>query len=187
MARVRLGLADMRAAKWLGVIAAAALLLSVLMPTAAFAEWDYWITNGASKVAKCPGPNGSYVKLANADGKWVYIDGIATCKDAGANYVFDIKFLKVSINGTRSADIVRDPISFDWLGLAIYRPKPGQQRIEWLYDEAKPIQGSLRNRPDQKVYFGNLQFVVPKAATDQATRFSFYLMAKGIPFVFGAL
>lgn len=187
MTQARRDISGMPAANWLKVIAAAALLYLALIPGSAFADWDYWITNGGRKVVKCPAPDGSYVKLANADGKWVYIDGIATCKDTGAAYVIDIKFLKVSINEARSADISRDPINFNWLGLAIYRPAPGQQKIEWLYDEAKPIQGSLPNRPNQKIYFGNLQFVVPKTVADQATRFSFYLWAKGIPFVFSAL
>lgn len=168
----------------------AVLLACVVTSAAAVAAggWDYWMDQGAGKVVKCDGnTNGALVKLANKDGQWIYVDGIASCKDSGSDYVFDIKFLKVSVNSARKDDVERDAINFDWLGLAVYKANPAQQHIDWLYDDAKPIQGSLAKQSTQPIYFGKLQFVVPKDRVRDATRFTFYLTAQGIPFTFGVL
>ena len=156
----------------------------------AHSEWDYWLQSGGTKIVKCDGrADGAAVKLANRDGQWVYIDGIAACKDSGANYDLEIKFIRVTINSARSGDIVRerDPIKFDWIGVELYRQVDGQQQIEWLFHQERPIQGSLPNLPDKKVVFGKLQFSIPKTAADRATRMTFYLTAQGIPFPFQVL
>jgi hypothetical protein len=161
------------------------LLMAFTSNGAVHAAWDHWLQFGGTKIVKCDGrPDGAAVKLANRDGQWVYIDGIATCKDSGANYDLEIKFLRVTINSARSGDIARDPIKFDWIGVELYKQVDGQQKIEWLFHEEKPIQGSLPNLPDKKVVFGKLQFTIPKAAADRATRMTFYLTAQGIPFPF---
>lgn len=154
----------------------------------ALAAWDYWMDQGGKTIAKCPGnASGVNVKMANRDGQWLYIEGLAICKDTGANYTYDIQHLKVTLNNARINDVVRDPLNFDWIGLAAYRDDRAQSRVQWLYDQAKPIQGTLPKQGNRILYFGNLQFVVPKAALDQSTRLTFYLTAEGIPFTFGAL
>jgi hypothetical protein len=155
---------------------------------AARAAWDYWLQFGGTKIIKCAGSaDGIPVKLANRDGQWVYIDGIASCKDSGTSYAFEIRFLKVAINSARAGEIVRDPIKFDWIGLELYKQIDGQERIEWLFHDEKPIQGSLPNITDKKIVFGKLQFTIPKSAADRATRMTLYLTAQGIPFTFMAL
>jgi hypothetical protein len=173
----------------LAVMAVVTLSIDLALSTgAAFGAWDHWIQNGGKKVAKCAGnTSGAYVKLANPDGQWIYVNGIAICKDTGTNYTYDIKYLKVTINNSRLTDFTRDSLNFDWLGMAAYRDDQAQSRIQWLYDQAKPIQGSLPKQGDRSIYFGNLQFVVPKAAIDEATRLTFYLTSQGIVYSFGAL
>jgi hypothetical protein len=172
-------------------LASTVFIFIVFLGGTASAAWDYWIIHGGNNIVKCEGnSSGGYVKLANRDNQWIYIEGVAVCKDTGDNYVLDIKFLRVTINSSRSADIDsagRNPLVFDWLGLEVYRQMEGQQRIDWLYHDEKPIQGLLANQPDKVIYFGKLQFVLPKAVVNQATRFTFYLTAQGIPFVFEKL
>ena len=174
------------------VAACLAAVLLVGIGGAARAEWDYWLKHGGTKIIKCSGDaaEGSLIKLANPDGQWIYIDGIANCKDAGSNYALEIKFLKVSVNSARSGDITpdRDPIRFDWIGVELYRQLDGQERIDWrLYHDEKPIQGSLPNLADKRIVFGKLQFSIPKSAADRATHMTFYLTAQGIPFRFFVL
>lgn len=163
-------------------------LIALATSGTAYAGWDYWLQSGGTRIVKCDGrTDEAAVKLANRDGQWVYIDGVAACKDSGANYDLEIRFLRVTINSARSGDIARDPIKFDWIGLELYRQADGQQQIEWLFHQERPIQGSLPNLPDQKVVFGKLQFSIPKTAADRATRMTFYLTAQGIPFTFQVL
>lgn len=166
---------------------AAGVLWLALFCDGASADWDYWIVHGNQKVVACEGAHGSFVKLANADGQWIYIDGIATCRDTGQDYVYSIRFVRVGINNARLTDIVRDPLKFDWIGLAVYRDDSGAQRVNWLYDEARPIQGALPKNSKERISFGGMEFKVPKTVVSQATRFTFYLTAQGIPFTFGAL
>jgi hypothetical protein len=152
----------------------------------ALADWDYWIEHGGHKVPKCPGnANGAAVKLANSDGQWVYVEGVAICKDTGPAYTYDIKYLKVAVNESRLEDFTRNTLNFDWLGMAVYRDN--QSQILWLSDQAKAIRGSLDKQARKKIYFGNLQFVVPKTAIEQATRLTFYLTSEGIIYPFSAL
>jgi hypothetical protein len=178
----------------IGRSSAAAFLVAfllVIMIGAAHAEWNYWLKFGGTKIIKCAGDatEGSLIKLANPDGQWIYIDGIANCKESGSSYAIEIKFLKVSINSARSGDIAqdRDPIKFDWIGVELYRQMDGQERIEWLFHDEKPIQGSLPNLADKRIVFGKLQFMIPKSKADRATRMTFYLTAQNIPFRFFVL
>jgi hypothetical protein len=171
---------------------AAALIAFLLVITigVAHAEWDFWLKNGGTKIIKCAGnTEGIPVKLANPDGQWIYIDGIGSCKESGSSYIVEIKFLKVSVNSARSGDIIRerDPMKFDWIGVELYRQLDGQERIEWLFHDEKPIQGSLPNLADKRIVFGKLQFSIPKSAADRATRMTFYLTAQNIPFRFFVL
>ena len=121
---------------WTGVILSAG---------AASAEWDYWIQHGGQKVAKCPGnTGGASVKLANPDGQWIYVEGVAVCKDAGPNYTYDIKYLKVAINDSRLGDITRNTLNFDWLGMAVYRANQAQAPAPALTTPVVPAQATGR-------------------------------------------
>ncbi|NWP70549.1 hypothetical protein, partial [Escherichia coli] len=72
-------------------------------------------------------------------------------------------------------------IKFDWMGLAIYRESataPGG--IEWLYEEALPVAGTLDKTDTTPRVFGNLKFSVPKQIVNRGTNFVFYLTAQGM-------
>lgn len=149
---------------------------------------SYWLANGWKKIIKCPGANdGQPVRIVNPSSNWITVYGVLVCQDSGPNYVYDVKFLKVEINKSRLIDIERDPLNFDWIGLAVYKPANGGRTIDWLYDEALPIEGQLTKDSDRQIIFGNLKFTVPKTVVDQASNFTFYFTTQGIPFIFGAL
>lgn len=166
-------------------------LLSVLVVLACpanAAPWEYWLERGSKKIIKCPGDTaGRLIKLANPGGQWVEMTGVLTCKDQGTSYLYHLNFLKVRINPARRSDVERDPLRFDWVGVEVYKPNPQQERINWMFGEAKPVDGTLAPRSQASIAFGNVFFVIPKDVVDQATNFSFFLTAEGLPFVFGQL
>lgn len=141
---------------------------------------SYWLRQGGGVVGSCAGkPQGEPLQMANKGPAWVLITGVVTCRDEGSNYSFELNFLRVEINPSQRLFINRDRLDFDWLGLAIYKPQGNGARIEWLYDEALPIEGSLEKTSQDKIYFGNLKFTVPKNAIGQATNFLFYMTSEG--------
>jgi hypothetical protein len=164
-------------------IAAAAISFGLLLlpwETAVAQVQSYWLRQGGGIVGSCPGkPQGEPLQVANKNAGWVLITGVVTCRDEGANYSFELNFLRVEINpGMRSA-IERDRLDFDWIGLAVFKPQGNGAQIDWLYDEALPIEGSLAKTSQDKIYFGNLKFSVPKNAIGQATNFLFYMTSHG--------
>lgn len=166
------------------VVAAAPMILFavLLLPwESAFAQaQSYWLRQGGGVVGSCPGkPQGEPMQVANKNAGWVLITGVVTCRDEGANYSFEFNFLRVEINPAMRPSINRDSLDFDWIGLAIYKPQGNGARIDWLYDEALPIAGSLAKTSQGKIYFGNLKFAVPKGAIGQATNFLFYMTSHG--------
>jgi len=74
--------------------------------------------------------------------------------------------MSVQVNPSNRVRIVRDPMVFDWLVLAVFQPKGTGESINWLYDQALRINGSLAKDSREKIYFGNLSFSEepPKAA-----------------------
>jgi hypothetical protein len=151
-------------------------------------EQSYWLRRGPKNVIKCPGnTTGIPVKMVNPPGQWIVAYGVVICKSSGQNYVYNVKFVKVEINKERISDIERDPLRFDWLGLAVYGPAEGGRRINWLYSKAFPIRGEIGKANDGPIIFGNIEFTVAHSAVEQASNFAFYFWAEGIPFVFGAM
>lgn len=152
----------------------------------------YWLTKpGTDHVSSCPGKTaGEPLKIgrdltriaaqANDDDRWLLVAGLVTCRDAGSEFTYEIEFLNVGVNPTERANLVRDVIAFDWVGLAAYRGAAGNQAIEWLYDEAKPVRGALKREDVRKISFGDLTFRVPKQTLAAASHFTFYLVAEGL-------
>ncbi|MEZ0003218.1 hypothetical protein [Sinorhizobium fredii] len=142
---------------------------------------SYWIENGGTNTATCSGATGgTMLKLANTGDRPVLITGLLNCLDKGTSYELRFEFLSIRINPSFSSAIQRETLEFDWLGLAIYRPKTGDsEKIDWQYDDAKMIHGSLKRDSNDVIYFGNLSFDVPKQQIEGATRFTFYLTWKG--------
>ena len=109
---------------------------------------------------------------------WAQVTGVVTCKDNGNSYAYEVNFVGVEINPEQRANIGRDSLIFDLIGLAIYGPD-GTGGVDWLYDDALPIRGSLQKDSKDKIYFGNLKFTVPKEKLARADHFIFYLTAQG--------
>lgn len=170
---------------WVGHIVAAGLLA---VPSSALAL-SYWLENGLETKAICPGSTGGRpLKIANGGGDRFLITAVAICTDTGESYKIKFNFLSVRVNPAQKARIDRDVVEFDWVGLAVYKAAdPAGNRIEWLFDEARMIDGSLERTSSEPVYFGDLEFVVPKSDADAATHFTFYLTWKGPLETFGVL
>jgi len=167
-----------------------ALLLSLAIPAGSMAqEMSYWLQRGGKLVGKCPGSSqGEPLKAANKSMQdWVFITAVIACRDAGSSYAFDVKYLNVSINPRARERINRDTLNFDWMGLAVYKPLDGGSRIEWLYDEARPLRGSLAKTNTAPIYFGNMKFEIPKAELERATHFTLYLTSEGVLYNFELL
>jgi hypothetical protein len=170
----------------------AALFLAFLVTLAGAADSfaqsrSYWLTNGSRTIGACPGrTNGEPLRAANGSSNWVLITAAITCRDVGDAYVFSVDYMSVQVNPGNRGNIDRDSINFDWLALAIYAPGGGGRTINWLYDEALPVDGALAKTSRDKIYFGKLNFPkVSKADIAKASNFTFYLTAEGVPFVFG--
>lgn len=144
-------------------------------------ELSYWLKLGRGRQKiECPGATAaSPFKVSNDAGSWTRITGVVTCQDSGNSYVYDIQFLDVEINPAQRANIGRDSLIFDWAGLVVYGPD-GKAGVNWLYDEALPIRGSLSKQGNEKIYFGKLRFSVPKERLARADHFAFYLTAQGV-------
>jgi hypothetical protein len=168
-----------------------ALATSLLIAPAINAnELSYWLRSdkGGLIVDTCSGDTqGRELRAANRDGKWILISGVIVCRDTGNTYSYEIKYLNVSINPARRDDISRAALDFDWLGMAVFRPKGQGESIEWLYDEALPIRGALSNASDGSVYFGNRTFSIAKDKMQKATHLLFYITAEGPVFEFELL
>jgi len=164
-------------------------ILTIFETAALSQEKSYWLTHGGTIVGSCEGSrDGEALKAANTDGGWFLITGVITCRDLGNKYAFEIDHLSVQINPKSRARINRDMSNFDWIGLAIYQPDGGGQKITWLYDEGLPLHGSLPKSSFEKIYFGRLKFPdVPKSDVNRASNFTFYMTAEGALFVFGLL
>ena len=150
---------------------------------------SYWLEHGLKTKPLCPGDTaGRPLKIANEGGEKFLITAIAICTDTGDAYKLHFDFLSVRVNPTEAIRIDRPVIEFDWVGLAVYKPANASgERIEWLYDEARMIEGSLSRDDGKPVHFGNFEFLVPKAAADAATHFTFYITWKGPLETFGVL
>ncbi len=160
-----------------------------LAPAIALAAKSYWL-NAGENVVTCPGSTAGETLKAAVTNRFApfTINGFVRCTEDGDAFRYDISFLNVAVNPTQRASLDRDEFVFDWLGLALYRPSArGEEQIEWLYDEARPVQGTLARRDTRKLIFGNISFRVPKAAAERATNMTFYLTSEGLLFNFRML
>ena len=177
----------------IAIVCLAAAMLAASAPASGETQKRaYWLTKpGATHVSPCPGSEaGEPLKVgrdfvretddATDDDRWLFVAGLVTCRDEGANYAYAIEFLHVGVNPSERAALAYDALAFDWIGLAAYRGASGDRAIEWLADEALPIAGSLRRDATRPITFGGLTFRVPKRAIEQATHFTFYITAEGL-------
>ena len=175
------------------VLACLAASLAVAAPGSGEAQRRaYWLTKpGTTNVAPCPGNSaGEPLKVgrdfvqekedASDDDRWLFVDGLVTCRDEGAHYAYSVEFLHVGVNPAEREALQREALAFDWIGLAAYRGATQDRAIEWLADEALPVAGSLRRDATRPITFGDLTFRVPKRAVEQATHLTFYITAEGL-------
>jgi hypothetical protein len=149
------------------------------------ASKSYWLNQGGTRIEACTGNNqGKPLKVANKDGAWILLTGEVICKDTGDSYSYEVTHLSVEINPSARSRIERNQLSFDWLGLAIFRPQGSGETINWLYDDSLPIRGTLKKMDTNRIYFGNLNFKVPKTAIEKATNCLFYVLSEGILYHF---
>lgn len=161
-----------------------------------------WVGATASETAKAPSfwaglPEGTIklecdgetaglpARIATAAGSWVDAAGVVTCRDLGDSYGYEVEFVRLEINPERRGDIERDALTFDWLGLAAFALRG--DGVEWLYDEAQPVQGTLRKAGTDKIYLGRLTFRIDKVVLGKADRLLFYLTARGVAIRMGVL
>ncbi|MER8937880.1 hypothetical protein NKH82_00010 [Mesorhizobium sp. M0915] len=163
--------------------------LTISVATPAFSqEKSYWLRNGATKIGSCAGnTDGKPLRVVNKDGQWVLLTGVIICKDVGSAYSYKLKFLRVQINPASRDRINRDNLNFDWLGLAVYGPDKAGRKINWMFDENRPLRGTLKKDSNANIYFGELEFQVAKATISKATNFTFYLTSEGVLYHFGLL
>ena len=120
---------------------------------------SYWLVHGFDIVASCEGNSqGQPLRAANRDNQWILITAVVTCKDLGPTYSYEIAHLVTQINPSSRDRINRDKLNFDWIGLAVYRPAGAGETINWTYDEALPLRGSLPKTSNEKIIFGRLTF-----------------------------
>jgi hypothetical protein len=142
---------------------------------AATSFWQQW----KAKVGSCPGETQGKVYKARGVGWGVMVSGFVVCKDLGDAYSYRIEFLNVVLDPHERARNARQRLDFDWCGLALYRPGPGEDGIEWLYERGAPIKGTLDRSGAKKIVFGDITFPVDKAAVERATHMVFYLTFHG--------
>ena len=166
---------------------AAACLIAAWAGVLPAAGASYWLDHGFEKIGACPGATeGQDMKSANGESN-LLIQAILTCTDLGDSYRLDVQFVSVKINPLMPLH-APDVLHFDWLGLAIYRPADeSEETIEWLFEEALPIDGELPKDSDETLWFGNLTFTYPKSAVEEATRFTFFVTFRGRLEQFGLL
>jgi hypothetical protein len=157
---------------------ASAALLAVLLPLPARSA-AYWIEHGFDQRIACAGArdDGQEFKIGNLQSSegYLIINGIVLCRDEGSTYKLHVEFLNVG-NDPRSPYQGGGKLQFTWLGLSIYRAKTaGEDTIDWLFDQALPIDGTLPYGSEQVLPFGNLDFTVPKDVADEGKYFTFYI------------
>lgn len=154
----------------------------------AFAQSLLFLDRG-TKVVACPGASrDAPLKAGIRMGSDLLVTGLIMCREDGDAYRLRFDFLKVMVNPRQRPSIRRDKLTFDWLGLSLYRPSAGGDRlIEWLFDDAQPINGTLSRDGDGRLVFGDLEFLVPKSAIENATNMTFFLTAEGLLFPFPML
>jgi hypothetical protein len=173
---------------WVGVFALVVIAVALTSDFVLAQSGQYWLDRGKNLVVKCPGAtDGEAFKVANAARQWGDIHGVLMCVDAGANYRYELQYFKFQINPEMRDAINRQQLSFEWVGLSLYKPAASGGSIDWLYEESLPIQGVLKKTDTKALAFGNLRFVVPKNVVDHATNFLFYVTSEGVLHSFALL
>lgn len=159
------------------------LALGLILPANAA---SFWLEHGYTKVATCPNELEKPLKSANVNSS-LLITALLVCSDLGDRYKLDVRFIKVQRN-PRIPVGQPDVFHFDWVGLALYRPADAAEAsIDWLFDDAQPIDGELPKDSLDIVTFGGLSFSYPKADAERATHMTLYLTFRGRMEQFGLL
>lgn len=168
-----------------GVASALTLVGATAAETAKAPSFWASLPEGTIKL-ECDGETaGQPARIATAAGSWVNAAGVVTCRDLGDAYGYEVEFIRLEINPERRGDIERDALTFDWLGLAAFALR--DDGVDWLYDEAQPVQGILRKTGTDKIYLGKISFRIDKASLGKADRLLFYLTARGVAIRMGVL
>jgi hypothetical protein len=130
------------------------------------------------KVVKtCPGERRTFkVSSPEPPGTASYsIAGYVDCADLGNAYSYTIRFLNVvyiaSVHPASSGSAL-----FYQLGFALYRPSSDPDFIDWISDDAQPIDGQIQlGASDMKLTFAGSRFVIPKENAERATNMTFYI------------
>jgi hypothetical protein len=162
-----------------------ALVLAMSLSLPARAE-SFWLEHGYTKIATCPGGTDVPMKSANIE-TWLLITAVLECTDLGDSYQLKIRILKVQRN-KRMQVSGPEVFHFDWVGLAIYRPEDASgETIDWLYDDAVPIEGEFNKDSEKILNFAGPTFVYSKEAAEKATHFTLYVTFRGRMEQFGLL
>lgn len=156
-------------------LALAAALTSSAAAGADEGQPDFWLGFGRN-AALCAGRGEpSPVKIAGAS--WgVLASGAARCQDEGDAYVVTVDYLNVSMDPSDGgATRETGELHFDWLGLSLYRPAERGRKVDWLFDDARPVKATLRQDDPDRVVLGKIAFRVPKQRADRASNLLFYL------------
>ncbi len=161
----------------------AILAAALLLPRAAGAQAeveapDFWLQFGRP-AQLCPGARQPVpVKVAGAS--WGLVaSGAALCQDQGDAYALSVDYLNVAIDNRNRSAMKRDAVRFDWIGLALYRGRDGAG-LDWLFDDARPVDATLRRDETGRIVFRGAAFRVRKQQADQATNLLFYLTFGGL-------
>ena len=148
------------------------------------AESPYWLQFG--KPARTCETSDKPFKVQGAS--WgVLASGVILCHKTETSYVYDIQFLNVFIDVADKQAITRDELTFDWCGLALFKPSAAGDDVDWLYEHSVPIKGTLRRESTGRIVFGRLSFEVPKDAANAATNMLFYITFQGPMVVIGVV
>ena len=162
----------------------AAVCLAVSTRSIAAEPTPYWLQFG-KPARTCPSGETPF-KVQGAS--WgVIASGIVVCRQTSSSYIYSLLFINVFIDPADKQAITRDVLNFDWCGLALFSPNATGDDIDWRYEKAVPIKGSLRKDATGKIVFGNVSFEVRREEADAATNMLFYLTFQGPLVVIGAV
>ena len=162
----------------------AALLATAAASSSSAADTPYWLQFG-KPAHTCEGGDQPF-KVQGAS--WgVLASGVLLCHKTESTYVYELQFLNVFIDVADKQSITRDTLTFDWCGLALFRPNAAGDDVDWLYEHTLPIKGSLQRDATGRIVFGNLSFEVSKAAATSATNMLFYITFQGPMVVIGVV
>lgn len=165
-------------APWIGTAALATTLMLHGTALGDTPDIGYWLKYGKPPHL-CPGAQEATPAKIEGAAWGVLASGVILCRDVGDAYSFTINYLNVAIDPDDHAMLKRDTLSFDWIGLALYKAAAGRDGVDWLFDQSRPLKGELRLTSPGRIVFGEITFEVPKGEADRAANMLFYLTFHG--------